>query len=88
MLSEARKSYLESISKDNIVAFRNSENIYSGKVLEVVGKYVTIQTPNGSIYYVNKYEDIVWVKNGSKWPVGIFNALKRRRKDSKDERKY
>ena len=81
MLSEARKKYLDSISKNNIVAFRNSKHIYSGKVIEVVGKFATIQTPNGSIYYVNKYEEIVWVKNGSKWPVGIFNALKRSKKD-------
>lgn len=80
MLSEARKRYLDSICKSNIVAFKNSEHIYSGKVIEVVGKYVTIQTPNGSIFYVNKYKDIVWVKNGSKWPVGIFNALKRSKK--------
>ena len=80
MLSEARKKYLDSICKSNIVAFKNSEHIYSGKVIEVVGKYATIQTPNGSIFYVNKYKNIVWVKNGSKWPVGIFNALKRNKK--------
>ena len=80
MLSEARKKYLESISIDNIVAFRNSEHVYSGKVIEVAGKFATIQTPNGSIFYVDKYENIVWVKNGSRWPIGIFNALKKSKK--------
>lgn len=79
MLTEARKKYLDSLSVDNIVAFKNGNNMFSGKVIEIVGKYATIQTPNGSIYYVNK-QDISWIKNGSHWPAGIFNALKRSKK--------
>lgn len=79
MLTEARKKYLDSLSVDNIVAFKNGSNMFSGKVVEIVGKYATIQTPNGSIYYVNK-QDISWIKNGSHWPTGIFNALKRSKK--------
>lgn len=77
MISEQRKQHLESVAVGNIVAFKNGENLYSGKVIEVAGKFVTIQTKNGSIFYVDKYEAIVWVKNGSRYPVGIFNALKR-----------
>ena len=79
MLTEARKKYLDSLSVDNIVAFKNGNNVFSGKVIEIVGKYATIQTPNGSIYYVSK-QDISWIKNGSHWPTGIFNALKRSKK--------
>lgn len=79
MLTEARKKYLDSLSVDNIVAFKNGNNMFSGKVIEIVGKYATIQTLNGSIYYVNK-QDISWIKNGSHWPTGIFNALKRSKK--------
>lgn len=79
MLTEARKKYLDSLSVDNIVAFKNGNNMFSGKVIEIVGKYATIQTPNGSIYYVNK-QDISWIKNGSHWPTGIFNALKHSKK--------
>ena len=79
MLTEARKKYLDTLSIGNIVAFKNGNNMFSGMVVEIVNKYATIQTPNGSIYYVN-IQDIAWIKNGSRWPVGIFNALKRSKK--------
>ena len=58
------------------------ENVYkmiSGKVVDISkdkGIY-TISTHNGSIFYVKK-NSIVWVKMGSRWPVGIYNALKYR----------
>lgn len=49
--------------------------MFSGKVIGVSEDKVTIQTPNNSIFYVER-ENVVWVKIGTKWPVGIYNALK------------
>ena len=71
-----REEHLENMVCGNIVAFTTGMDMYSGKVVSVEGNYVTIQTPNGSVFYKKK-DDVKWVKNGSKWPVGIFNALKR-----------
>lgn len=61
-----------------MVAFRNKEEMYSGTVQEVSEK-VTIKTNNGSVYFIEK-SDIVWIKNGTLWPIGIYNALKETRK--------
>ena len=71
-----REQYLNNISVKNIVAFRNQDQMFSGMVIEIAPTgTLTLRTKNGSIFYVEK-ADIVWVKNGTHWPVGIFNALK------------
>lgn len=63
----------------NFVAFKNGNEMFSGKVLDISDK-VAIQTLNNSIFYIDK-KDIVWVKNGSHWPIGVYNALKYSRKE-------
>lgn len=75
---KTREEYLNSLQKGNMVAFRNKEEMYSGAVQEVSEK-VTIKTNNGSVYFIEK-SDIVWIKNGTSWPIGIYNALKETRK--------
>lgn len=70
-----REQYIDNIVLKNIVAFKNQEQMFSGMVIEINGNTFTLRTKNGSIFYVDK-ADIVWVKNGTHWPVGIFNALK------------
>ena len=60
---KTREEYLSTLSVGNIVAFKSNEDT------------ITIKTKNGSVFYRNRY-DIVWIKNGSRWPIGIFNALK------------
>ena len=67
--------YLSRISIGNIIAFKLNDNIFSGKVIEVNDNDLVIKTKNSSVYYIKK-GDVVWVKNGTKWPVGIYNALK------------
>ena len=69
------KTKQEYICVGNIVAFKREDLMFSGKVIEVSEDKVTIQTPNNSIFYVER-ENVVWVKIGTKWPVGIYNALK------------
>ena len=60
---KTREEYLSTLSVGNIIAFKSNEDT------------ITIKTKNGSVFYRNRC-DIVWIKNGSRWPIGIFNALK------------
>lgn len=70
-----REFFLNSLTIGNIVAFRVEDKMYSGKIVKIDGEELTIQTKNGSVYYIFK-SDVVWVKNGTFWPKGIYNALK------------
>lgn len=72
---KTREYYLSMVKPGNIVAFKYQENMFSGKIHKVEGNTCDIKTSNGSLYYVEK-KDIVWVKNGTHWPVGVYNALK------------
>lgn len=73
-MEKSREVYLANLSIGNIVAFKSKEMMFSGKVVDIADK-VTIQTLNNSVFYVDK-QDIVWVKLGSNWPIGIYNALR------------
>nr|DAV41955.1 MAG TPA: Protein of unknown function (DUF2642) [Caudoviricetes sp.] len=75
MKPKSREFYLKSISIGTIVAFKNSDKLFSGKVIEIKNDKLTVQTKNCSVYYIN-VNDVAWVKNGTNWPVGIYNALK------------
>lgn len=77
-MEKSREQYIKNIVPGNIVAFKNGTGMYSGKVEAVEGTTYTIRTKNCSVYYIEA-EDIVWVKNGTHWPIGIFNALKARK---------
>ena len=77
---KTREEYLRTLSVGNIIAFKVGDNMFSGKVESIVrdtelGHIIMIKTKNGSVYYPH-LSDIVWIKNGSRWPIGIFNALK------------
>lgn len=78
---KTREEYLQTLQKGNMVAFRNKEEMYCGIVQEVNTK-VTVKTNNGSIYFIEN-SDIVWIKTGTTWPIGIYNALKATRKGKK-----
>lgn len=78
----SKEEYINSIEPGNIIAFKVNDSLMSGKVVSVdYEKHnpFVVSTNNASIYFVSK-ENVVWVKNGSKWPVGIFNALKYKNK--------
>lgn len=70
---KTREEYIQNLQKGNLVAFRNKEGMYSGTVQDISDK-VMVKTNNGSIYFVEK-KNIVWVKNGTHWPIGVYNAL-------------
>ena len=70
-----REFYLSTIEPGTIVAFKVLDHMLSGKVASSDEETYTVITKNGSVYYPKK-EEITWVKNGSRWPRGIYNALK------------
>lgn len=74
-MEKSRETYLANLSIGNIVAFKSKEMMFSGKVVDIAENKVTIQTLNNSVFYVDK-QDIVWVKLGTNWPTGIYNALR------------
>ena len=82
-MGKNRDFYLSQLSVGNIVAFRIGDCMYSGKVVSLHDKesslICTVKTKNGSVYYPHA-DEIVWIKNGSYWPSGIYNALKETKK--------
>lgn len=79
-MSKERKKFVDSIEKGSIVAFTQIDQnkvkrMLSGTVLELHSNSFVVQTRNGSIFFP-KCSEIVWVKTGSRWPIGIYNALK------------
>lgn len=74
-MEKSREFYLNSLEEGNIIAFRMEEKMYTGKVISIEEEKLTVMTKNGSVYYPTK-ENVVWVKNGTFWPQGVYNALK------------
>ncbi len=78
-----RENIISGIKIGNIVAFAyediKGKIMLSGKVVSIDAAGGTtiyqVQTNNGSIFTVVPYM-VKWVKLGSKWPLGIYNALK------------
>ena len=70
-----REFYINALCVGNIIAFQIDEKMYTGKVHEIREENLVVKTKNGSVYFPTK-EQVVWVKNGTFWPQGIYNALK------------
>ena len=82
-MEKTKKDYIDNLCIGNIVAFKREDLMFSGKVIDIK-EQVTIQTPNNSIFYIDK-KDVVWIKVGTKWPLGIYNALKYSKSKEKKE---
>lgn len=82
-LKKGREDYIDNVEKGMLIAFTNEEKMLAAMVKEIkkedgIVSEVKVMTKNGSVYHVKK-ENIVWVKTGSRWPAGVFNALKESR---------
>ena len=75
METHDREFYLNTIEVGSIIAFVENGKMLSAKVAKIEEETYTVLTKNGSVYYPDK-ASVVWVKNGSRWPKGIYNALK------------
>ena len=78
-MESRRENYIENLEIGRIIAFNISGRMMTGMVAEIneeqSEKIYTIKTKNNSVYYITA-SDIVWVKIGSRFPKGIYNALK------------
>lgn len=75
-----RKAYVENVAIGTIVAFRTPDGkVKSAKVINKFSisnyKRLKLETKYGAIYII-KYEDVIWVKTGKRFPRGVYNLLK------------
>lgn len=77
---EAKKKYIDKAEKDMIIAFKidsDDSKIKSAKIVRKSSKEKVFKcvTSYGKEFLV-KYNDVIWVKTGSRWPRGVYNLLK------------
>lgn len=75
---EQKMPYIENAEVGTLVAFR----LPGGKVksAKIVRKSSTkrklkLETEYGAVYIVS-FDDVVWVRTGTRWPRGVYNLLK------------
>ena len=83
---EAKKAYLEGAPIGTLVAFKvpdtaivrpGEKKVKSAKIVgrNVSKKKLRLQTEYDAFYIV-PFENVLWVKTGSRWPRSIYNLLK------------
>ena len=77
---ERKIRYLRTVEPGTIVAFKNEETHNSARSAKVINRDVKngklkLETKYGAIFIV-KFEDIIWVRTGSRWPKGVYAELK------------
>lgn len=78
---KTKQDFLAKVQVGSLIAFRIGEDVYSGKVIEVRPTQFIVRTKSCSIFFVD-YQDFIWLKTGTKWPEGIYNALRYRAQKS------
>lgn len=76
---ERKMPYIEAAAIGTIVAFKvpNTGVLKSAKIVNRSTKNRKLKLETAyKKQYVIKYEDVVWVRAGSRWPTGILKALK------------
>lgn len=69
-----RKDFLQKVKIGSVIAFKQDDRIVSGKVIELRPNQFVVRTKSCCIYFVD-HKDFVWLKLGTHWPLGIYNAL-------------
>ena len=83
---ESKAKYIDRVEKGTIVAFNTDDGkVKSAKVMKKSSKEKLLKcvTSYGKEYLV-KYEDVIWVKTGLRWPRGVYNLLKGIKEDGQD----
>lgn len=79
MVEGEKSSYVETAQLGTLVAFREpkTNKLNTAKVVKksTKNRKLKLQTQYGAEFVVS-YEDVVWVKTGTRWPRGIYNELK------------
>lgn len=76
---ERKMPYIEAAAIGTIVAFKvpNTGVLKSAKIVNRSTKNRKLKLETAyKKQYVVRYEDIVWVRAGSRWPTGVLKALK------------
>lgn len=75
---QQKMPYIENVETGTIVAFRLSNGkVKSAKVTKksTKNRRLMLETEYGAEYIVS-YDDIIWVRNGKRWPKGVYKLLK------------
>lgn len=70
-----REDFVNKATVGMTIAFIENGSMLSGKIHEVRENEFVVRTKNCSIYFVKK-KNVVWVRTGTFWPTGIYNALR------------
>lgn len=76
-IDEQKLSYIEHAEIGTIVACKVDGKVKSAKIIKRSSKKkcFMVETAYGAQYIV-PYENVIWVRTGSKWPKGVYRALK------------
>ena len=79
-------SYISTAKVGTLIAFEDGNGkVKSAKVIsnDEWNEMIEAETAYGMKYSL-KYDSILWVKTGNRWPRGIYNLLKGKAKDGKN----
>lgn len=75
---EGKMQRIKAIEIGTLVAFKLiNGKVKSAKVIRKSSKNskLQVETEYGASYIIN-YEDVIWVRNGKRWPRGVYMMLK------------
>lgn len=78
IISQSRVKYIESATVGTLVAFRLSNGrVKSAKIVKksTSKRKFMVETKYGAQFIVS-YDDVIWVKTGTRWPKGVYNLMK------------
>lgn len=78
IISQSRAKYVESATVGTLVAFRLSNGrVKSAKIVKksTSKRKFMVETKYGAQFIVS-YDDVIWVKTGTRWPKGVYNLMK------------
>lgn len=85
-LTEDKLKYISNVEPGTLVAFKTSENkAISAKVVNrsTKNRKLKLVTAYGKEYVVS-FDDVLWVRTGSRWPRGVYEMLKGIHNDDKE----
>lgn len=75
--AERKVRYLNTAEIGTLVAFAYNGGAKSAKIINrsVKDKKLEVETEYGVRMTID-YDDVLWIKTGTRWPKGIYNLLK------------
>lgn len=75
--AERKVQYLDTAELGTLVAFAYKGGAKSAKIINrsTKDKKLEVETEYGAKLTIS-YEDVLWIKTGTRWPKGIYNLLK------------